>query len=297
VTLGQNVLNAGLDALLVFGAGPIPPLGLAGAAWATVAATAAGTILFFALFLRSGTRRTSGSATSVRPDRTGMVEIARVGAPVGFSWLLEMAVWTIFTIYAAGLGKTPLAAHNIVMNVVHFSFLPGVAISITASTLVGQQLGADRPDVAERYAWAAMRACLMWMGTMGIVMVVFRHPLAAAFSSDPEVRGTAARVFLWAAAFQLFDGAGIVSSGTLRGAGDTRYPAVVSIATAWLVFLPAIHLLGTTAGLGIDGAWLAADIHLFVMGGLMVARLRRGGWKRLRLVGPPTAAGMTVERT
>lgn len=284
ITLGQLAANVVFNAWFAFGWGPVPAMGLEGVAWATSLVTVLGTAGYVAPFLSAGRRRSYGTWRDVAPRLQRMLDFARIGVPVGASWMLEMVVWTVFTIYAATLGKVEGAAHNVVMQVVHVSFLPGIALSVAAATLVGQQLGAERPAMAERYARATLRVCLGYMGGMGLLFLLLRGPLAAALGADGAVAELAARVFLFGAAFQVFDAIGIVCGGALRGAGDTRYPMAVSVALSWLVFLPAIWLFGSQLGWGLEGAWLGATLYLAVLAVFLYERFRRGSWKSRRVV-------------
>ncbi|MBN1769634.1 MAG: MATE family efflux transporter [Deltaproteobacteria bacterium] len=298
VTLGQLAANVAFNGWFVFGGGPVPALGLEGVAWATALVTVLGAAGFLAPFLSPSRRRTYGTWHDVAPRARRMRDFARIGAPVGASWMLEMVVWTAFAVFAATLGKVEGAAHNIVMQVVHVSFLPGIALSVAASTLVGQQLGAERPDAAERYARATLRVCLGYMGGMGLLFLLLRGPLAAGLAADGAVAELGARIFLFGAAFQVFDAVGIVCGGALRGAGDTRYPMVVSVALSWLVFLPAIWLFGSKLGWGLEGAWAGATLYLVVLAAFLYERFRRGSWKSRRVVeraAEPFATG-TPER-
>jgi len=289
ITLGQLAANVAFDAWFVFGGGPVPALGLEGVAWATALVSLLGAAGLLAPFLSPSRRRVYGTSRGVAPRARRMLDFARIGVPVGASWALEMVVWSVFTVYAAALGRAEGAAHNIVMQVIHVSFLPGIALSVAASTLVGRQLGADRPAAAERYARATLRVCLGYMGGMGLLFLLLRRPLADGFAADETVAALAARIFLFGAAFQVFDAVGIVCGGALRGAGDTRYPMVVSVALSWLLFLPAIVLFGSVAGWGLEGAWLGATAYLAVLAAFLYARFRGGRWKSIRVVEP--AAG------
>lgn len=284
ITLGQLAANVVFNVWFVFGWGPVPALGLEGVAWATALVTVLGAAGYLAPFLSAARRRTYGTWRDVAPRVRRMLDFARIGVPVGASWMLEMVVWTVFTVYAATLGRVEGAAHNIVMQVVHVSFLPGIALSVAASTLVGQQLGAERPAAAERYARATLYVCLGYMGGMGLLFLLLRGPLAAGLGADGAVAELGARIFLFGAAFQVFDAIGIVCGGALRGAGDTRYPMVVSIALSWLVFLPAIWLFGSKLGWGLEGAWLGATLYLAVLAAFLFERFRRGSWKSRRVV-------------
>jgi len=279
VSFGMVALNVPLNFWLVFGGLGVPPLGPAGSAYATVAANGAGVVVLFLLLLRRHARRVYRTTSLADVERRTLASLLWVGLPIGVGWALEMVTWTIFTGFVSGLGARPLAAHNIVLQMIHLSFMPGVALSVAATTLVGQHIGGGDAAGASRAGYNALKLAIAYMGMMGLIFLVGGGLIATGFNRDPQVVRVARRLFVWAAAFQMFDATGMVSGGILRGAGDTRYPMVASVLCAWLVFVPLIWLLGRRLGWGVDGSWAGATIYIIVVGLVLFARVRSGRWK------------------
>jgi MATE family multidrug resistance protein len=290
VSLATVALNVPLNAWLIFGGLGVPALGAPGAAWATVASQLAGVAALGWLCWRRAIREryAIGLGGGIRARQLG--EMLRVGVPIGVGWALEMAIWLVFSAFISSLGKDPLAAHNIVLMVIHLSFMPGVALSVAATTLVGQHIGARDPDGAARAGYAALKLAIAFMAMMGLVFLLAGELIASAFNPDPAVIAIAGRLFLLAAAFQIFDAMGMVSGGILRGAGDTRFPMLAAIACSWLLFLPLIWLLGQRSGWGVVGSWLGATIYIVVLGVALIARVAAGSWKRCSVIArrPPS---------
>jgi multidrug resistance protein, MATE family len=288
VSFGMVVLNVPLNLWLVFGGLGVAPLGPMGSAFATVIAIGAGVVVLLLLFLRRSMRltyRTWGPGVVVAPARQ-VADLLRVGLPIGVGWVLEMGTWLIFSAFVSSLGAQPLAAHNIVMQVLHVSFMPGVAISVAATTLVGQHIGAVDPEAAERSGYAALKVAMIYMGCMGLTFLLFGGLIASAFSRDPEVLHIARRLFLFAAAFQLFDAMGMVSGGILRGAGDTRFPMAATVVCSWLLFVPLVWLVGFRLRGGVLGSWTGATVYIIVLGIVMLWRVRSGTWKSYSVTRP-----------
>jgi multidrug resistance protein, MATE family len=273
------LLNIPLNYWLVFGGLGVPPLGPDGSALATVAAQTVGALLLLHVLLRAPMRREFGTGLPRRWPLRPLGLLLKVGLPVGVSWSLEMVTWLAFSGMISAMGRDPLAAHNIVMQVLQLSFMPGLALSVAATTLVGQRLGASDADGAARCGYASIKLAMAYMGAMGIAFLLLGGLITTAFNRDPEVVAIGRRLFMMAAAFQLFDAIGMVSGGILRGAGDTRGPMVISVSFAWLVFLPLTWLLGRRLGWGVTGSWLGATTYIIALGVAMLARVLAGRWK------------------
>jgi Na+-driven multidrug efflux pump len=162
--------------------------------------------------------------------------------------------------------------------------MPGYGVSIATTTLVGQYLGAGDKEAARRSAYNSLRVVIAFMGTMGVLFYVFRAQLIGLFNPDPAVIAVGATLLIYAAIFQIFDGTGMVCAGVLRGAGDTRWPSVVSIAIAWGVFVPLVYLMSVRLQLGVVGGWQAAAIWIGVLGLAMFLGVRRRKWADRKLV-------------
>ncbi len=283
VTLFVNVLNVASTYLLVFGKLGLPVLGIRGAALGTVISQAVALTIYLCLFFRAQNHAKYNTRGFRLPRWDLLRRFLRVGLPMGMWWLLEMGGFTVFTMFVATLGDSTLAGHQIVRQLVHLSFLPGVALGIAATTLVGQYLGANDPDTAERAANTAIKIGLMIMCSFGLIFVFFRFPLVKIFSRDPAVIELGATLFLFAAVFQTMDALGTVASGAIRGAGDTRWPMVVSLLMAWFFFVPSVLILGKVLGYGVFGAWTGATIYISVLGLLLFARFKSGKWKSMKI--------------
>jgi MATE family multidrug resistance protein len=266
--LAANVVNIGLDALFVLGFG----WGVDGVAWATVI----GHVVWFGWLvgaeLRDGVSLGGARLVHVR-------SLWRVGVPTGVQFLLEVGSFSVLTATLAILGDMEVAAHQIAIQVMHFSFLPVMALAEAASMLAGQAVGARRddlvPSVARKALLVASGYALVWT----VVLGVFAPTIALGFTDDPSLIETTIPLLWVAAVFQWFDGAQIVGANVLRGTGDVRYAAVVGIAATWLMTPPLTWLLGYGAGLGALGGWLGLCAEIMCVAALFWWRLRRGGWK------------------
>ena len=280
VTLGANVLNAVLAVALVFGLVGLPPMGVAGAAWATAIACTVECCAYLGVFLLGRRSQAHGARELRWPSGQELGRFLALGLPIGMSWLFEMVAWTAFAAYAATRAPNELAAHTILYQVTSFCFMPAVAIGVAASTLVGRYMGAERPDLAWRSAVRSLGIAIAYAAAIGLGMVVLRRPLVEAFSPDPAVLAVGAVLALVAGCYQPFDAFGIVCQGVLRGAGKTAVPTFVMLGSGLLVFVPLVWILGEAASLGVVGAWTAALAHVLCVALVLGTIVLRGSWRR-----------------
>jgi MATE family multidrug resistance protein len=283
ITLFANALNIGFTYLLVFGRLGLPALGVQGAALGTVLSQGIASGIYLHLLLGKKIGNQFATRKFYPPIRDLFVRWLRVGVPIGLWWILEMGGFTVFTMFVATLGETQLAGHQIVRQLAHLSFLPGVALSVAALTLVGQYLGAGDPASAERSAKSAIKIAMLIMGSLSLLFVLLRYPIAYLFNRDPAVQEMAANLFFFVVVFQIFDALGTVSSGAIRGAGDTRWPMWISLFLSWFLFVPSIFILGKLVGWGVYGAWAGATVYICILGLTMYGRFRGGKWKKMKI--------------
>ncbi len=274
VNVTSNLLWVALDAVLVPGWGPIPGLGIAGAAWAGVIAMGFAAVWLLALALPR--LRTA----SWRPRRTLLKESTRLGTPIGVQRLLDVVAWTALTGVLASISDVQLAAHVVAIRVLLTSFLPGMAIAEATAVLVGQSVGARRPDQARAAWWAGVRTAVVVMAAGGALFVTVPNLLLAPFGVTPEVAAIARQLLLIAAVFQMIDAIATVTYLSLDGAGDTRFTLVASLSLSWGVKLPIGIVLARGAGLGAVGGWLGLTAELVVLLAVLVWRWRSGRWYR-----------------
>ena len=267
-SIAANVVNVALDALLI----GVFEMGVAGAAWASVAGHVAEAGV---LVMR---QREEGL---VRPTRADLAELLDVGVPTGVQFLLEVGSFSILTAILSSLDEREMAAHQIALQVAHFTFLPLVAVSEAASVLAGQAVGARREALVGRVTREALKTCFLYAALCTVVLVGFGGPIADAFTDDAPLRAIARNLLIVAALFQFLDAAQVVAHGVLRGAGDVRYAAKVAVAASWLAIPPLTWLLGVEAGLGALGGWIGICVELGVAGALLWRRFRSGAWQEV----------------
>ncbi len=279
--LVANGLNVGMNWVLIFGKLGFPEVGLRGAAIATFIASLVGLAILAAVFLGPYHARFASRRTW-RLDWRRMRQLWRVGWPAGTQSFLDVLSWTIFiSIIVGRLGEDVLAASNAVGQITHFAFMPTLGLSIATTALVGRYIGAKRRDLAVKRAYTAIRLGVAYMFTLGAIFMLFPRPLVAVFRDDPEIVRVGARLLMIAALFQAFDAVAIVTSGALRGAGDTRFTMVVSLLFAWFVFVPSAWFLTYRLGWGAEGAWIAVTLYVLLMAATFLGRFIRGRWKRI----------------
>jgi len=283
VTVIANIVNLLMDVVLVFGLGPIPEMGVSGAAIASVIGTASASVLYLSIYFSKKNNMLYNTRKLYWVGLKTIKDFLKVGAPLGGAWFIESLSWTLMTIYVASIDSAGLAAHTIVFQIIHVSFMPTAALSVAASTLIGQYLGAERVDLAKQSARRSIITGLVMMGITGIIFAFAREDIVGIFSSDPEVVKLAALLLVIAAGFQLFDALGITSSGVLRGAGDTKFPMFAQIGAAWFVFIPLIFILGQYFEMGVLGAWLASLVFIVILGTVLFIRVKSGHWTRMRV--------------
>ena len=188
-----------------------------------------------------------------------------------------------------------MAAHQIALQLCHFSFLPAMALGEAASVLVGQAVGANEDDLVRPVARRAFALASAYTGSCALGFVLFAGPLARAFTTDARVIALTVQLLYVAAVFQVFDGANGVARSVLRGTGDVRYSAVISVTIAWLCTPTLTWLLGIHLGLGALGGWIGLCIEIVAGAAALWWRLERGGWRtaairsRAELDRPPTS--------
>ena len=277
-----NLVNAALAYGLVYGVAGLPQLGVRGAGLAT----AASEYLYAGLLLAAALRRSNRERYATAPIVPRLADVRRylrTSAAIGGTWFLDMITFALFTTLIARMGATSMAASQTFLVLLHLSFMQVVGIQIAASTLVGRYVGAQDLDAAARSHRAALLLGVVLSAVVSFLFVAAPGPLLRIFTDDASVLSLGLPLLWLGAAYNLFDAVAIVASGSLRGAGDTRFPFWVQTATAWLVYLPVSWVLGVWLEGGLLGAWVGASIYSLALSILFVWRFRSGAWKSIRI--------------
>jgi MATE family multidrug resistance protein len=282
VTVLVNLLNAVACYGLVFGRFGLPAWGVAGAGAGTALSNWTYSAILLALVLRRRIRNTYGTAP-VRPSWPAMRRFTWTGAPIGGQWVLDMASFAVFSTIIARMGDTAMAASQAMIQLLALSFMQAIGIAIAAGALVGRYVGANDLASAERSHRSAMQLGLILAGVVAALFVAVPDALLGLFSRDQEVLRLGRPLLALGAVFQLVDAVGIIASGSLRGAGDTRWPFVVQTLLAWLLRLPLVYLIAVVLERGVLGAWMGELGYVAVLGSTWLLRFRHGAWRAIRI--------------
>lgn len=263
-SIAGNLVNVALDYVLIVHLG----WGVAGAAWSTLVGHS---VELSVLALRVPWTLSPVRVADLRALWT-------VGLPTALQFWLEVGSFALLTTIISTTGELQLAAHQIALQVVHFCFLPTVALAEAAGVLTGHAVGAGEVRLVRRVARLAGTVGLVYMTACTVGLVVGAPFIASVFTEDPALRAVTVGL-LWAGAlFQIADGAAVIARGVLRGTGDVRYPALIGIVAAWVCTPPAAWLLGSVLGLGALGGWIGLCFEISAAAILFWWRLERLGW-------------------
>lgn len=282
-------LNIVLDYLWIFGHAGFPRMGPAGAAWATTAATWLRLAVYTFLWFRPKFRQTYQTLAGCRFDRDLFGRLLWFGFPNGVQYLFEVGSFSVFLMLVGQFGERPLAASNLSFNLNSLAFMPVVGIGLAASTLVGQHLGENRPDLAARSTWSAFALGAALMVPVAALYVFAPHLLLVAYSlnSRPEhfaeLEDLASLLLRFVAAYCLFDAMNVILSGALKGAGDTQFVLLTTLSAA-LVAGAGCWLGVKVFGLGLYFCWSVLTGWVCVLGLVFLGRFLQGRWRTMRVI-------------
>ncbi len=291
-----NALNAILDVWLIYGwqgfaLGGVtwlaaPAMGVKGAAIATSIGTAVNALFLIAFAVAPRLhRRLYAIHRPRRPDRQQLQRIVRVGSPAAWENFVDMSGFTAFSVIVGTLGTAALAANQITIHLLSFVFMPMWGLTTAGAVLTGNWIGAARPAQAAAYARQVYKLGLYYMATVGVLFLALRGQLFHVFSDDPAVLALGTPLVLVSALFQLPDGLRMIAVGVLQGAGDTRYPMLVSLAVLWGVFIPLSWWLVIGNGATPAQAWLGGAVCYGLAALLLYLRFRSNRWQSAQIFG------------
>lgn len=282
VMLVVNVINIAVAWTAINGPFGLPRLGVVGSALGAATGRMVGGVLVIGLLLkgRSGIRlRLEG----LRPDWDLIKRILHVGLPTGMEQLLFRTGHMVYARMLAELGTIAYAANQVAMNALSISFMPGFGFALAATTLVGQGLGAKDPEGAQQRGYTAYRLGAGLMTVMGVALALFPEQVIGFFTNDAGVIATGSLPLRLVGLVQPLLAASMVFAGGLRGAGDTRYPMVITGVSIWGLRVPLAYVLSLVLGWGLVGAWSAMALDFGLRGVLNFLRFRNGGWKTVKI--------------
>jgi len=274
-----NILNIVLGPCFIFGLGPFPQLGVTGAAVATNLGRGTAVVCQLAI-LFGGNSRIRLALHHLRLDLALMRSVLRLSGSGTFQILIGTASYVGLVRILSVFGSPALAGYTIGMRVILFAILPAFGVSNAAATMVGQNLGAGRPDRAEHAVWTAAFYNMVFLGSVGLVFLVAAPLIASLFTTDPEVRPYAIGCLRTVSLGFLFYAYGMVLTQAFNGAGDTWTPTVINLFVFWLWEIPLAWWLSSRAGFGARGVFMALTIAYSTLAVVSAVLFRRGTWKQ-----------------
>jgi len=295
-SLCGQVVNVAANYVLIFGRLGFPPMGIAGAGWGTFIGIGVAAVINMAVFLSSSMNTAFNTRRTININLGKMYDLLKVGLPAGFGLMVNVAFWGMILVWLVGrFGTEALAATSAVLSYGGISVMPVVGIAAALSAALGKTIGQGRKDLAVKQTSACLRIALVYMGLVGVCFFVFRNALMAFWSSDAKVIKAGANILICAAVYQVFHAARIIYGGSLRGAGDTVWPAIASAVGAALILgLGGLLLPKLFPSLGYMGPWIAATFSIIVVGLANRWRFKSNRWMNIDLF-KRRAVGVPVE--
>jgi MATE family multidrug resistance protein len=274
--IGANLLNWGGNWALIYGHLGFPAMGVRGSALSTVAARILMAVSLMGFAWRYERKRGHPLFRHwAGPQIARIRELCRLGLPAAGQIVLEVGAWNAATLSAGWLNPIALATHQIAINYASITYMIPLGISAATAVSVGHAIGAGDKARARRAGWLALGLGTAFMILAGIVFFIAPRPLIELYTSDPRVLAVGPTLLWIAAAFQVFDGIQTISTGALRGLGETRAPMLANFIGYWILGLPLGLTLCFILKWGIYGMWIGLTLALIVISSLLLHRWRR----------------------
>ncbi len=275
-----NSLNMLLDPLLIFGYGPFPEMGITGAAVATNIGRGIA-VLFQFYILFSGKYRVKLLRGSLKPDFKVIGQMFKLSLGSAAQNMISTSSWIFLVRILSSFGSEVVAGYTVGIRIIIFTLLPSFGLSNAASTLVGQNLGASQPERAEKSVWVTARYNMIFLGTMGLLFILFPHFWIGILTDDPAVLRYGAECLMIISYGFISYGFGMVMINSFNGAGDTITPMKVCIIAFWLIEIPLAWLLAKPFEIGQMGVYYSIVIAETCFTIISIALFRKGKWKEV----------------
>ena len=295
VNASSVLVNAGLDWAMIWGKGPFPKMGIAGAAIATNLANVYAILCYIVLLYGYSVRGPYRFGQHARFEPILMRDLLRFGGPSGIQMFLDVAGFTAFIMMIGWIGPLELAATNIAFNLNTLAFTPVIGVGIAVSTLVGQRIGERRPELAAASTWKGFVFGGGIMFICGLVYVLFPQLLLIPYelyAEDEDFAGTKAVVILllrFVAIYSFFDAMAIIFGSAVRAAGDTVFSMLVTCACAWGLLVIPTYLTWKLYQPSLFWSWVWCSVYVIVLGFVFLTRFLSGRWMTMSIIEPDAA--------
>ncbi len=283
-------VSAVLDYAFIFGWGPIPGWGIAGAAMTDVIGTTLGVVIFLCLILSPANCRKYPFHKAWRFDRTLQFDLFKFGGPNGLQMFIDVAGFAAFMMIIGWIGERELAATNIAFNLNTLAFIPVIGMGIAVSTLVGQRIGEGRPELATASTWKGFFLAGGYMLAFGAIYTLLPDLLIAPYSAKADavefesIHETVIILLRFVAVYSVFDAMVIVFGSAIRGAGDTRFAMCVSLLSAGLLLVLPTYSVWKYYGPNLFWSWSICAAYVMILGFIYLARFQQGKWRSMNVI-------------
>ena len=289
----SNSLNLVLDPILIFGFGPIPAMGVTGAAVATTIGRSIGVLYQFYILLKgTSVLRITAANLVVRINDIG--EMIKIGLGGVVQFIVESLSWMFLIRIMSYFGEAAVSAYTLAFRVIVFTILPSWGMSNAAATLVGQNLGANQPSRAEQSVWKSAWYNMIFLGAISVIFFLFARDVMNVFNETEEVLDNAARALKIICLGYVFFAYGMVISQSFNGAGDTRTPVLINFFCFWIIQIPMAFFLSFKVGyeagewqvtpfLGTDGVLISIAVCHSIHALVSIYIFKKGKWKLVQV--------------
>jgi putative MATE family efflux protein len=278
----SNIINLILDPCLIFGWGPFPKLGVTGAALATFTGRSIGVAYQFYRLLR-GSERIRILRQQIRVNLPVLFRLLRVSLTGILQFAIAHTSWIGLVRIVSIFGSAALAGYTIAIRIVIFVILPSWGLSNAAATLVGQNLGAKQPERAETSVWRTGFYNMVFLGTIGVIFIIFAEPIVRLFTNDPSVIPLAASCLCVISYGNIGYAYGMVMLQAFNGAGDTITPTIVNFFGFWMLEIPLAYFLAIPMRMQARGAYYSIVAAEMAIASASIILFKRGRWKKQQI--------------
>ena len=290
INFSATLVNLTLDYAMIFGKWGFPELGMKGAAIATVISGCFAFILYVVLISRRTYDENYNTLKGIRFSQTLFKRLVHFGLPNGVQFFWDMIGFSIFILLMGRLGTANLAATNIAFNINSLAFMPMIGIGIAVSMLVGQSLGKNRPDLAERGTYSGFHLTIIYTGIIAFFYMmtpdIFLKPFAAQANMETfdSIRQIARVLLRFVAIYAVFDTLSIIFASAIKGAGDTRFVLKMIVILSLLLLVVPTYIAVVILNKNIYIAWFIFSFYVIALGFSFLIRFLTGKWKTMRVI-------------
>jgi putative MATE family efflux protein len=277
-----NGLNIILDPIFIFGLGPIPAFGVEGAAIATTIGRSTG-VLYQLYGLFNGKRIIKLTVANIRIRMATIKKLLNIAIGGMGQFLIESASWIFLVRIISEFGSAALAGYTIAFRIIVFTILPSWGMANAAATLVGQNLGAQKPDRAEKSVWMTAHLNTAFLGVVSVVFFIWARTFVGIFTEDPVVQDYGILALRIICIGYITFAYGMVISQAFNGAGDTRTPTYMNVVFFWIIQIPMAYALALHLQMGFMGAMISVAVAFALHAGACIYLFRKGKWKLVKV--------------